>query len=241
MRVVRTRSLLLTLLIPAVALAQSQPAAPADLAKELAALMARIEKAPNGKKPKELTDAAEQFIAAHPNTEEALTVKLWCLRECWWEREAGTMEDSASKLLEDILAHHAASKQLWKIADSAFLWTGERRTAVLERLLKESPQAEVQAATLLALGTSELRARDEAARKRGRERMERLGRDFARLPSKYTTYGELADAVLHPHAAADLAAGRAAPEIVGIDVEGLPLKLSDFKGRVVLLDFWGDW
>jgi hypothetical protein len=35
--------------------------------------------------------------------------------------------------------------------------------------------------------------------------------------------------------------GQTAPEIVGQDVDGNPLKLSDFAGRVVVLDFWGFW
>jgi cytochrome oxidase Cu insertion factor (SCO1/SenC/PrrC family) len=34
---------------------------------------------------------------------------------------------------------------------------------------------------------------------------------------------------------------RAAPEIQGDDVDGQPMKLSDFRGKVVLLDFWGNW
>ncbi len=37
------------------------------------------------------------------------------------------------------------------------------------------------------------------------------------------------------------AVGRAAPEIVGTDLDGRPMKLSDFRGKVVMLDFWGDW
>jgi hypothetical protein len=37
------------------------------------------------------------------------------------------------------------------------------------------------------------------------------------------------------------AVGRAAPEIVGKDLDGKPMKLSDFRGEVVMLDFWGDW
>jgi cytochrome oxidase Cu insertion factor (SCO1/SenC/PrrC family) len=36
-------------------------------------------------------------------------------------------------------------------------------------------------------------------------------------------------------------AGKPAPEIVGEDVDGKPMKLSDFRGTVVLLDFWGNW
>jgi hypothetical protein len=36
-------------------------------------------------------------------------------------------------------------------------------------------------------------------------------------------------------------AGPVAPEIVGDDLDGVPLRLSDYRGQVVLLDFWGDW
>jgi hypothetical protein len=39
----------------------------------------------------------------------------------------------------------------------------------------------------------------------------------------------------------DLAVGSTAPEIKGKDANGKPLKLSDFRGKVVVLDFWGDW
>ena len=35
--------------------------------------------------------------------------------------------------------------------------------------------------------------------------------------------------------------GVVAPDISGVDLEGVAFKLSDYKGKVVLLDFWGDW
>jgi hypothetical protein len=38
-----------------------------------------------------------------------------------------------------------------------------------------------------------------------------------------------------------LAIGKQAPEIIGKDVDGNEMKLSDYKGKVVVLDFWGDW
>ena len=43
------------------------------------------------------------------------------------------------------------------------------------------------------------------------------------------------------HASADLAVGKLAPEISGVDVDGRKFKLSDYRGKVVVLDFWGDW
>ena len=32
-----------------------------------------------------------------------------------------------------------------------------------------------------------------------------------------------------------------APDIVGEDVDGKEFKLSDYRGKVVVLDFWGFW
>ena len=35
--------------------------------------------------------------------------------------------------------------------------------------------------------------------------------------------------------------GQPAPEIEGVDLEGVEFKLSDYRGKVVMLDFYGDW
>ena len=39
----------------------------------------------------------------------------------------------------------------------------------------------------------------------------------------------------------NLRVGKAAPEIEGEDIDGVKFKLSDYRGKVVLLDFWGHW
>ena len=38
-----------------------------------------------------------------------------------------------------------------------------------------------------------------------------------------------------------LQVGKAAPDIEGRDLDGVEFKLSDYQGKVVLLDFWGNW
>ena len=53
------------------------------------------------------------------------------------------------------------------------------------------------------------------------------------------TLGELADSALFEiH---NLAKGKVAPNITGEDLEGALLKLSDFRGKVVVLNFWASW
>jgi hypothetical protein len=39
----------------------------------------------------------------------------------------------------------------------------------------------------------------------------------------------------------NLAVGKVAPDIEGEDMDGVSFKLSDYRGKVVMLDFWGDW
>lgn len=39
----------------------------------------------------------------------------------------------------------------------------------------------------------------------------------------------------------NLRVGKTAPDIEGDDLSGVKFKLSDYKGKVVVLDFWGDW
>jgi thiol-disulfide isomerase/thioredoxin len=39
----------------------------------------------------------------------------------------------------------------------------------------------------------------------------------------------------------NLSVGKVAPDIEGLDSDGKPLKLSDYRGKVVVLDFWATW
>jgi hypothetical protein len=70
---------------------------------------------------------------------------------------------------------------------------------------------------------------------------------FERVISKYDdvkttsgrTFGEVAKAALFEMR--HLVVGKVAPEIEGEDIDGKRFKLSDYRGKVVVLDFWGHW
>ena len=50
---------------------------------------------------------------------------------------------------------------------------------------------------------------------------------------------EMAEGQLFEHR--NLSIGNTAPDIVGEDTNGEKFKLSDYRGKVVLLDFWAHW
>jgi hypothetical protein len=51
--------------------------------------------------------------------------------------------------------------------------------------------------------------------------------------------GELAARQLY--ALRNIKVGKVPPEIAGNDMDGTAFKLSDYRGKVILLDFWGFW
>jgi hypothetical protein len=81
--------------------------------------------------------------------------------------------------------------------------------------------------------------------KEAEELMERITKDKSHaeitipFDDGHITLGQLAGRELFEMRY--LQPGKVAPDIVGEDIDGKPMKLSDFRGKVVLLDFWGFW
>ena len=73
----------------------------------------------------------------------------------------------------------------------------------------------------------------------GEKLLDRVVNEFADIKGRRRTLGESAGAELFE--IRNLQIGMMAPGIEGADVNEKPMKLSDFRGKVVLLDFWGDW
>ena len=65
---------------------------------------------------------------------------------------------------------------------------------------------------------------------------------FAEVEHNGSTIGEMAAEVLETHLKAKrFRVGSVAPDIQGPDLDGTEFKLSDYRGKVVMVDFWGDW
>lgn len=58
-------------------------------------------------------------------------------------------------------------------------------------------------------------------------------------PRRKLTWSAACEEILFP--IEHLSIGAVAPEIEAADTSGVTFKLSDYRGKVVLLDFWGNW
>jgi thiol-disulfide isomerase/thioredoxin len=95
------------------------------------------------------------------------------------------------------------------------------------------------------------RLRDRAAEEPSAEKAEKLSKEaealYQQVAEKYTDVPYGGTGTLGQKAGSALAAlrrtavGQVAPQIEGEDGDGKPFKLSDYRGKVVVLDFWGHW
>jgi hypothetical protein len=69
---------------------------------------------------------------------------------------------------------------------------------------------------------------------RAKELRDRIAKDY---PGTLPAIELQADAYREQY----LSIGKVAPDFEAVDVEGVAFKLSDYRGKVVLLDFWGFW
>jgi peroxiredoxin len=114
---------------------------------------------------------------------------------------------------------------------------------LLESVLETNPNAEVRAQACFALATllksQASEGADEQAVADAERLFERVLTEFGQFESQGLKLADLAEPELSE--LRRLGVGKQAPEIQGEDLNGQKMKLSDYRGKVVLLTFWGTW
>lgn len=125
-------------------------------------------------------------------------------------------------------------------------WTIGSETAegTLRRLIAASTQPKVQAAANYSLGTALMGAEITPGKEPGANTPEREAesrRLLALVAEKYadTRYAEQAKGALFE--LEHLVIGRTAPDFETVDENGKAWRLSDYRGKVTIIDFWGYW
>jgi hypothetical protein len=118
----------------------------------------------------------------------------------------------------------------------------ERQESTLRALIEKSPERSVQAAAMYTLATrmQHDKAIDDTTRRAGRAMLEKLVAEYKGVKSsRGRDYSEIADAALFEMD--HLQIGKVAPDFETTDENGQKFKLSDYRGKVVVVDFWGNW
>jgi hypothetical protein len=142
-----------------------------------------------------------------------------------------------AKALELLVRDHVDSDKTAGVCDSLVFDRDPGAEALLRKLMEKSPSKDVQGRACLALGMSLNR---HSRTKEAEEVLDRAATTYADVKHpRYGTVGKKAKGELFE--VRFLAVGKEAPDVAGEDQDGKAFKLSEYRGKVVLLDFWGNW
>ena len=146
--------------------------------------------------------------------------------------------------VDTLITEHIASKHIARLPAmlGGMGWTlGEEKVEpMLENLLAKSTHKPVQAGAIFELAQLALRSEDKARHAKARPYFERLSKEFGDLKSAYDKdYKTIVAGFLFE--LDNLQIGQTPPDFEVTDENGVKFKLSDYRGKVVVLDFWGFW
>jgi hypothetical protein len=170
----------------------------------------------------------------HKGTDDAIDFLAWIATN------AGRDRESATTAVDALLEQHIKSRKLETFAENLGFarrsLDAERWNELCARLAEDSPHNVVRAWAMYWPAMMVQRDRGASA-----EQKEKAQQDLAAAEA-LVPGTELADMIAAPRFEQErLQIGMVAPDIAGEDTAGVKFKLSDYRGKVVVIDFWGDW
>jgi hypothetical protein len=205
------------------------------------AFMADYRKATTDEERQKLVDAKlpkpESYIPrlmplaqAHPNTPLARDVYVWAISH---NAEGQTANEAFKALAENFATDQVVAKQV--IPQLQWSQSPQAET-LLRAAVEKNTDHQQKGMAQLTLGTY-LKNNNRGAE--AEKLLDDVAANYADVKQGKQSLAEQANNVLFE--VRNLAIGKTAPEITGESIDGKPMKLSDFKGKVVVLDFFGDW
>ena len=111
--------------------------------------------------------------------------------------------------------------------------------ALFKHILKKAKAPLTISITKYALGKIQLTSKDAEVQKTGEAMLADVTKNHRDAKIFKRLVADFAEGQLFEYR--DLAIGKAVPDIEGEDTNGEKFKLSDYHGKVILLDFWAHW
>jgi AhpC/TSA family len=179
------------------------------------------------------------FAEKHPKDREALLALFFVLHPDI-QAEGRQVDQAVQLVLKDhIKIDRLTNPPIVQMLGSENSPVGE---SLLREVLEKNPHRAVQAQACLSLGQI-LKARAEAGPAEQAAKLSGQAEGyFERVVEKYADVKDAAEpAKAELFEMRHLAVGKSAPDIAGKDSDEKEFKLSDYRGKVVVLDFWAEW
>ncbi len=167
--------------------------------------------------------------------------------------DAAKLDDESGRYLKEFAEKYSAQVKPDRIIQLCQTLEGQggaSSEALLRTFLEKDSRRDVQGVACLSLAKSLKSRADEMAdsqakdaeklRHESEELFERATKKYADVRTRFG--GKIGDqAKSELYELRKLSIGKQAPEVEGEDADSKKFKLSDYRGKVVLLDFWGNW
>jgi acyl-CoA reductase-like NAD-dependent aldehyde dehydrogenase len=176
-----------------------------------------------------------ELAEKNPKDPAGVDALIWVVEYSPPRGPAGKFRKEA---LEILARDHVTSDKLGPLCSNLGYARDAATESFLRAVLKKNPHREEQGQACLAL--AQMLKQRGGADKEAEQLFERAAKEYANIrTARGKTIGELAENDLFEiH---HLAIGKQVPDIQGEDIDGKKFKLSDYHGKVVMLDFWGHW
>lgn len=186
------------------------------------------------------------YAEKHAGKPEAVPALVWIVDNAVGSPVPGGDDESPAKwAVEQLTRNHAASPALAthlpRMRYAVYYIGHKPLIGLYERVIETNQDKDAAAWAMFNLGYTHyegtpfpLGKTDGADKQRGTELFRRTVKDYAGTRAAERAAGYIYE-IEH------LQIGMQAPEIVGTDVNGKKIKLSQLRGQVVVLDFWGFW
>jgi hypothetical protein len=176
----------------------------------------------------------QQGAAAHAGTADAVPFLDWL---AFHGGKPAVTRPAVEALLRDHIETPEAGRAASRVINLLREFGREEALRLLDRIVERNPVDQGKAQALFSRASLFVGTRGTGTETERAGALADLKRAKTLNPGK-SLGGLIDDAIFGEET---LGIGRPAPEISGEDLDGVAFKLSDYRGKVVLLDFWGDW
>lgn len=180
-----------------------------------------------------------QALAAEARgTDTAAQAWIWVMRLS--EEDKAAAWQAVTTLLEEHMQSAVIAELTGELRYASHQHGEKHVLEALRAIVDESPHEKVRAGALFTLGAVLLESKEPTNKEEGRNCFEAVITEYGDQPYRGdSTYRKAAEGFLYE--LDHLQVGMVAPEFESVDENGVPWKLSDYRGKVVVVDFWGFW
>jgi len=161
-----------------------------------------------------------------------------------WVATRGAYLPGGQKAIDRLIDKYPDHPMVERAVASLGRMSGPDGETKLKAILEKDVKPKVKAAAALGLGRVLAEKTDELAEKPAEaDKVAAEGEKYLTMAIDLSKDNKVAkeDAEGVLRALRTLRVGKEAPDIKGGDLDGKEFKLSDYRGKVVMLDFWGNW